>query len=164
MAIHVPNILGEGHLANTADTETVVNPELTKAQQTIKELRAELSSAEQQFAAAGDLVARLFAEEKRQRILAAADRWPQLSTSSVAIVAGDHLIVGDGVGDIGGRNPTVHLHGPADMPMRWAATPDVDPKGLIDTSTIADTIWWLASLPRGTTTSEFVLKSVHIEL
>ena len=89
-------------LANTAETETQANPELTRAKQTIKGLRSELqaaeghlantearaNAAEQRFAAAGDLVARLFAEEKRQRILAAAERWPQLPASSVAIVAG----------------------------------------------------------------------------
>ena len=74
-------------LANTAETEVGANSELTKAKQTIKELRSELQAAEQRFAAAGDLVARLFAEEKRQRILAAAERWPQLPPTSVAIIA-----------------------------------------------------------------------------
>ncbi len=89
-------------LANTVDDEAGANPELTKAKQTVKELRAELLSAEgqlvdskaraiaaeQRFAAAGDLVVRLFAEEKRQRILAAAERWPELPAASVAIIAG----------------------------------------------------------------------------
>ena len=36
---------------------------------------------------AGDLVARLFAEEKRRRILAAAEHWPQLPAASIAVVA-----------------------------------------------------------------------------
>ena len=89
-------------LANTVDDEAGANPELTKAKQTIKELRLHLgmveqrsteveeraSVAEQRFAAASDLFVRLFAEEKRQRILAAAERWPQLPASSIAIVAG----------------------------------------------------------------------------
>ena len=89
-------------LANTAETEVGTNSELTQAKQTIKQLRSEVAAlgdhlsqaearanaSEQRFAAAGDLVARLFAEEKRQRILAAAERWPQLPASSVAIVAG----------------------------------------------------------------------------
>ncbi len=44
-------------------------------------------AAEQRFAAAGDLFARLFAEEKRQRILAASERWLELPAASVAIVA-----------------------------------------------------------------------------
>ena len=85
-------------LANTAEAE--VNPELTKAKQTIKELWSELkaakdhlanaearaNAAEQRFAAAGDLVARLFAGEKRQRILAATEHWPELPASSIAII------------------------------------------------------------------------------
>ena len=45
-------------------------------------------TAEQRFAAAGDLFARLFAEEKRQRILAASERWPELPAASIAIIAG----------------------------------------------------------------------------
>ena len=53
--------------------------------------------------------------------------------------------------------------GPADTPMRWAATPDFDPKMVLAAETIADTIWWLASLPRGTTTSEFLLRSIHLD-
>jgi hypothetical protein len=89
-------------LANTAETEAATNPELTQAKHAIKQLRAELNAteehladaearanaAEQRFAAAGDMVARLFAEEKRQRILAAAERWPGLPPASVAIIAG----------------------------------------------------------------------------
>jgi hypothetical protein len=89
-------------LANTAETEVGANPELVKAKQNIKELRSDLqaaeghlanaearaNAAEQRFAAAEDLVVQLFAQEKRQRILAAAERWPELPASSVAIVAG----------------------------------------------------------------------------
>ncbi len=87
-------------LANTAETEAQVNPELAKAKQTIKELRSELqaaeghlteaeakaNTAEQRFGAAGELFVQLFAEEKRQRILAAAERWPELPASSIAII------------------------------------------------------------------------------
>jgi hypothetical protein len=86
----------------TADTKVRANPELARAKQTIKELRSDLeaaeehladaevraNAAEQRFGAAGELLVRLFAEEKRQRILAAAERWPELAASSVAIVAG----------------------------------------------------------------------------
>jgi hypothetical protein len=89
-------------LGDTAEAEAVANPELTRAKKTIKELRAELDdakmritdaeskaiAAEQRFAVAGDLFARLFAEEKRQRILAAAERWPELPSASIAIIAG----------------------------------------------------------------------------
>ena len=89
-------------LGDTADAEVASNPELTRAKQTIKELQTALHTAEarisdtearaiaaeQRFAAAGDLSARLFAEEKRQRILVAAERWPELPAASVAIIAG----------------------------------------------------------------------------
>jgi hypothetical protein len=88
-------------LGDTAESESTANPELIKAKQTIKELRAELDaaqvlisdtkaradSAELRFAATGDLFARLFAEEKRQRILAASERWPELPAASIAIIA-----------------------------------------------------------------------------
>jgi hypothetical protein len=51
------------------------------------EAEAKASAAEQRFAAAGDLFSRLFAEEKRQRILAAAERWPELPAASIAIIS-----------------------------------------------------------------------------
>lgn len=54
--------------------------------------------------------------------------------------------------------------GPVDTPMRWEATPDFDRKMVLDPTAIAETIWWLASLPKGTTTSEFLLRSVHLQL
>lgn len=75
-------------LANTACDPAQVHPEWTKTKRTIPKVRPEQDAAGQRFAAAGDLVARLFAEEKRQRILAAAERWLELPASLVAIVAG----------------------------------------------------------------------------
>ena len=83
-------------LADTVETEVGANPELTRAKETIKELQSNLAAAEdrladtearataaeQRSAAAGDLVVRLFAHEKRQRILAAAERWPELPSAS----------------------------------------------------------------------------------
>ena len=77
-------------LVNTAETKVRVNPNLTQAKHTISKLRSDLdaaeerltdaearaNAAEQQFAAARDLVVQLFAHEKRQRILAAAERRP----------------------------------------------------------------------------------------
>lgn len=89
-------------LGDTAATEAASNAELAKAKQTIKALRAELDeaemritdaettaiAAEERFAAAGDLFARLFAQEERQRILAAAERWLELPAASVTIIAG----------------------------------------------------------------------------
>jgi hypothetical protein len=88
-------------LGDATETEGILNPELTKANQTIKELQAKTNAieaqmteaearahaAEQRFAAVGDLVVRLFAEEKRQRILAAAEWWPELPAASIAIIA-----------------------------------------------------------------------------
>lgn len=88
--------------AYTAETKAGANSEVAEAEQVTRGLRSDLNraedrisdaepranAAEQRFAVAGDLVARLFAEVKRQRILAAADWWPQLPTSSVAIAAG----------------------------------------------------------------------------
>lgn len=49
---------------------------------------------------------------------------------------------------------------PADTPMRWAATPDYDPAMLISPEAIAEMIWTLCNLPRGVTTSDFVLQSI----
>lgn len=43
--------------------------------------------AEDRFGAIGDLVKFLFGEDKRQRIIAARQQWPQLPNSSVAIIA-----------------------------------------------------------------------------
>lgn len=53
--------------------------------------------------------------------------------------------------------------GPADTPMRWAATPDYDPKLLVQPSTIAEALYWLATLPHTVTTSEFLLQSTWFE-
>ncbi len=81
-------------LSNVQETEQQDSDELIAAKQTIKELRAILrqteqraQQAEQRFGAIGDLIARLFADEKRQRILAVAERWPQLPPASIAIVS-----------------------------------------------------------------------------
>lgn len=57
------------------------------AEQRAKEAEHFAHDAETRFAAAGELFARLFAEEKRQRILAARQMWPELPLSSVAIIA-----------------------------------------------------------------------------
>lgn len=53
--------------------------------------------------------------------------------------------------------------GPADTPMRWAATPDFDPKLLVQPATIAEALYWLATLPHTITTSEFLLQSTWFE-
>lgn len=52
--------------------------------------------------------------------------------------------------------------GPADTPMRWAATPDYDRRLLITPETIAEAVFWLATLPRHVITSEFMLRSSYL--
>lgn len=84
-------------LSDVTETEGGENEELTDAKTTIKELRKELKAtkaqiataeqrandAETRFGAAGDLFVRLFAEEKRVRILAVAETWPRLPQSAI---------------------------------------------------------------------------------
>lgn len=53
--------------------------------------------------------------------------------------------------------------GPADTPMRDAASPDIDKSVLVKPETIADMVFTVASLPRGITTSDFVLYSMAWE-
>ena len=99
-------------LSNVSETEDAPNPEAEKAKADaekakadVQELRRQLrdseaqrrlteeerrraeqerDAADQRFAAAGDLFARLFSESKAERILAAADQWPQLPASALA--------------------------------------------------------------------------------
>jgi NAD(P)-dependent dehydrogenase (short-subunit alcohol dehydrogenase family) len=49
--------------------------------------------------------------------------------------------------------------GPVDTPMRWAATPDYSRNLVISAETVAETIWYIANLPRGTMTGEILLQS-----
>ncbi|MBN1348391.1 hypothetical protein JXJ21_03215 [candidate division KSB1 bacterium] len=88
-------------LSNVTETEDEEIPELTEAKGAVTDLRKRLRDseaqradleeraklAEQRFDAAGDLFASLFAEEKRQRILAAAQKWPRLPASAISIIA-----------------------------------------------------------------------------
>ena len=53
--------------------------------------------------------------------------------------------------------------GPADTPMRKAASPGIDKAVLVQPKTIADMVNVVASLPRGITTSDFVLYSMAWE-
>jgi NAD(P)-dependent dehydrogenase (short-subunit alcohol dehydrogenase family) len=50
--------------------------------------------------------------------------------------------------------------GPVDTPMRWEATPKIDPKLVISAETVAETILFLATLNGHTTTSEIVLEAI----
>jgi NAD(P)-dependent dehydrogenase (short-subunit alcohol dehydrogenase family) len=49
--------------------------------------------------------------------------------------------------------------GPADTPMRWAATPDFDRKLVIQPETVAETVWWVVSLPKGVVCGEVLVQS-----
>jgi len=80
-------------LADVRITEHEVDPELERANATIQELRRQVREterratlAEQRFQAIGDLAIMLTAEDKRQRILATHQRWPELPAASIAVV------------------------------------------------------------------------------
>jgi len=49
--------------------------------------------------------------------------------------------------------------GPADTPMRWAASPGMDRSLIISPEAIAETVSLLVNLPRGTTTGEILIQS-----
>ena len=53
--------------------------------------------------------------------------------------------------------------GPADTPMREAASPGIDKSILVEPETIADAVYHVVSLPRGITTSDFTLHSMLFE-
>ena len=53
--------------------------------------------------------------------------------------------------------------GPADTPMRDAASPGIDKSVLVQPETIAEMVHSVASLPRGITTSDFVLYSMTFQ-
>lgn len=89
-------------LSNVVDDEEAPNPELTAANETIRNLHKQLRDsegkakqteerarlAEERFNAIGDLVKMLFGEDKRQRIVAAHKQWPELPGSAIAIITG----------------------------------------------------------------------------
>ena len=50
--------------------------------------------------------------------------------------------------------------GPADTPMRDAASPGIDKTVLVSTDTIAEMVYQVVTLPRGISTSDFVLYSM----
>ena len=58
--------------------------ELDAAEEHLTQAEARAVAAEQRFAAAGPACS----PRRRQRIMAVAERWPELPASSVAIVAG----------------------------------------------------------------------------
>ena len=81
-------------LSTEAESEAEADPELERAKTSERELRRELQivrkqleDAEQRTNAFGDLMARLFAAEKRQRVLAVRERWPKLAAGAIAVIA-----------------------------------------------------------------------------
>lgn len=96
-------------LSNVVDDEEAPNPELTAANETIRNLHKQLRDsegkakqaeekvrlaeektklAEERFNEIGDFVKMLFGEDKRQRIVAAHKQWPELPGSAIAIITG----------------------------------------------------------------------------
>lgn len=53
--------------------------------------------------------------------------------------------------------------GPVDTPMRRAATPDFDPKLIIQEQTVVDLVVYIVTLPRGTTMGEVLVGSMHYD-
>ena len=50
--------------------------------------------------------------------------------------------------------------GPVDTPMRWAATPDMDPRFALPADTVAETIFFLVTLDGQVTTNEIVVEAI----
>jgi len=82
-------------LSNVTETEQEQDEQLTTANAEVRSLRSQLREAnnlrqatEKRFDAAGDMFAKLFSAEKRERIIAARDQWPQLPGASIAVIAG----------------------------------------------------------------------------
>jgi hypothetical protein len=81
-------------LSNVRESEHQVDTAELEAKATIRQLRADFRDAEQRaqlaeqrFGAAGDLFVHLLGDEKRQRIIAAQQQWPELPKASIAIIA-----------------------------------------------------------------------------
>jgi len=53
--------------------------------------------------------------------------------------------------------------GPVDTPMRRAATPDFDPKLIIQEQSVVDLVAYIVTLPRGTTMGEVLVGSMHYD-
>jgi NAD(P)-dependent dehydrogenase (short-subunit alcohol dehydrogenase family) len=53
--------------------------------------------------------------------------------------------------------------GPVDTPMRWAATPDMDPRMALPAETVAETMLFLAKLGDNATMGEIVLETLNYD-
>lgn len=88
-------------LSNVVETETEEDPAFVELKNRYGELRRRLTETERElatektermkadnrYAALGDLVVKLFAEDKRQKIIAARMLWPRLPGSAIALIA-----------------------------------------------------------------------------
>jgi hypothetical protein len=88
-------------LSNVVETEAEEDPAVTELKNRYGELRRRLTEnerelsaekterrkAEERYAALGDLVVKLFADDKRQKIIAARMLWPRLPGSAIALIA-----------------------------------------------------------------------------
>lgn len=80
-------------LSNMVDTETDEDPALLELRQTNTTLRKQLhdsengrKQAEARFEAMGDVFIKLASADKRERILAAAEKWPTMTGSAIALI------------------------------------------------------------------------------
>lgn len=53
---------------------------------------------------------------------------------------------------------------PMNTPMRWEASPDIDPQMLVEPETVAEVISMLINLPKGITTDNLLLQSMRLDL
>jgi hypothetical protein len=89
----VSSLLFARVLSEVDETEHEQDEKLAAAKQAERQARRELARVQREleeanvrFAAAGDLFARLFAAEKRDRILFVHQQWPELSNSAIAVI------------------------------------------------------------------------------
>jgi NAD(P)-dependent dehydrogenase (short-subunit alcohol dehydrogenase family) len=80
-------------------------------------------------------------------------------TAAKAGVIGFSRALADELGPDGIRVVAI-CPGPVDTPMRWAATPNMDPKLAIPAETVAETILFLAKLGENATTGEIVIETI----
>lgn len=71
-----------------ASTEEWVKEHEARTSEKIRSAEDRAKLAEERFGALGDLISRMFGENKKERIIAARNQWPELPGSAIAIIAG----------------------------------------------------------------------------
>lgn len=74
-------------LSNVVEAEQERDAAFDEMRGDLADAERRADQAERRFEAVGDLAVRLFAAEKRQRILAAHERWPELPQRTIAVIA-----------------------------------------------------------------------------